>query len=253
MFIQSLARVGEMDIAFTSQNGPRSRVERRTEQVVSAAVQCFATSGYHNTTIKEIAETAGVSPGLIYSYVRDKEELLLLVFRAIFRKYQQEIPNKLVGIEDPLNRFCAAVRAYCEAVGSNVGATAVGYRESNSLSPANRTIVKALELETNRLVADTVVDCMNAGYFRLGNADVTAFRLVLFAHSWALKNWYFRNVITLDKYVEDGLDLFLHALLTRQGWRHWRVLNCTTPAAGDGSKPHVRPQKQTIAKTRRRR
>jgi AcrR family transcriptional regulator len=252
MFIQSLARIGEMDIAFTSRNEPRSRIERRTEQVVSAAVQCFAANGYHATTIKEIAEAAGVSPGLIYSYVKDKEELLLLVFKAIFRKYQKEIPKRLDGIEDPLARFCAALRAYCEAVGSNVGATAVGYRESKALAPDSRDIVKALELETNQLIAGTVRDCIKAAYFRPCDADLTAFRLVLFAHSWALKNWYFRGVVTLDKYIEDGLDLFLHGLLTRQGWRHWRTLNCTTPA-GDRSKRHGGQQKQTIAKTRRQR
>jgi AcrR family transcriptional regulator len=253
MFIQSLARGGEMDIAFTSHTEPPSRIERRTEQVVGAAVQCFAANGYHATTIKKIAETAGVSPGLIYSYVKDKEELLLLVFRAIFRRYQEEIPNKLLGIEDPLKRFCAALRAYCEAVGSNVGATVVGYRESNSLRPANRDIVKELELETNKLVAGTVQSCMKAGYFRSGNADLTTFRLVLFAHSWALKNWYFRNAITFDKYVEDGLDLFLHALLTPQGWRHWRTLNCIEHGLVVRSKPRIRSRKRKITQAKGRR
>jgi AcrR family transcriptional regulator len=242
-----------MDIAFTGQTEFPSRIERRTEQVVSAAVKCFAANGYHSTTIKEIAEAAGVSTGLIYSYVKDKEELLLLVFRAIFRRYQEEIPKKLEGVKDPLKRFCAALRAYCEAVGSNVGATAVGYRESNSLNPANRDIVKALELETNKLVAGTVQDCMKAGYFRSCNADLTTFRLVLFAHSWALKNWYFRDVITLDKYIEDGLDLSLHALLTPRGWRHWRTLNCTERAAAARSKSANPARKQRIAQTRRRR
>jgi AcrR family transcriptional regulator len=242
-----------MDIAFTSQTESPSRIERRTEQVVSAAVKCFAANGYHATTIKEIAETAGVSPGLIYSYVKDKEELLLLVFRAIFRKYQEEIPKKLDGVKDPLKRFCSALRAYCEAVGSNVGATAVGYRESNSLTPARRAIVKALELETNKLIAGTVQDCIKAGYFRSCNADLTTFRLVLFAHSWALKNWYFRDVITLDKYIEDGLDLFLHGLLTPQGWRHWRTLNCAEHAASMRSKRRTAPRKRKIAHTRDRR
>ncbi len=231
-----------MDTAFTSQTEPPGRIERRTEQVVSAAVQRFAANGYHGTTIKEIAETAGVSPGLIYSYVKDKEELLLLVFRAIFRKYQEEIPKKLDDVEDPLKRFCAALRAYCEAVGSNVGATVVGYRESNSLSPVRRKIVKTLELQTNSLITGTVQDCINAGYFRSCNLDLTTFRLVLFAHSWALKNWYFREIITLDSYIEDGLDLFLHALLTPVGWQHWRSLNCAEQTVAVRPKRRVQPR-----------
>jgi AcrR family transcriptional regulator len=228
-----------MDIEFTSQIEDAERVEWRREQVVSAAVQRFAVNGYHGTTIKEIAETAGVSPGLIYSYVKDKEELLLLVFMAIFKKYQEEIPRQLEGLHDPLQRFCAALRAYCESVGSNVGATVVGYQESKSLSPERRKIVKELELETNELIAGPVRECMRAGYFRSVNADLFTFRLVLFAHGWALKNWYFRDITTLDGYIEEGLNLFLHALLTPSGWQHWHSLIGKDQAAVPAAKRRV--------------
>ena len=213
-----------MDTNAARQSEHPDRVEWRREQLVRAAVQRFAINGYHRTTIKEIADTAGVSPGLIYSYVKDKEELLLFVFMAIFKKYQEEIPKQLEGMTDPLQRFCTAVRAYCESVGSNVGATVVGYQESRSLSRERRKIVKGLELETNELIAGPVKECMKAGYFRSVNADLLTFRLVLFAHGWALKQWYFRDIITLDGYIEEGLNLLLHALLTPSGWQHWHSL-----------------------------
>jgi AcrR family transcriptional regulator len=236
-----------MQIEFTSQVEDADRVEWRRQQVVDAAVQRFAVNGYHGTTIKEIAETAGVSPGLIYSYVKDKEELLLLVFMAIFKKYQEEIPRQLEGLSDPLARFCAALRAYCESVGSNVGATVVGYQESKSLSPEQRKIVKVLELKTNELVAGPVKQCMKVGYFRSVNVDLFTFRLVLFAHSWALKNWYFRDIITLDGYIEEGLNLFLHALLTPSGWQHWHSLigrNGAAQQKPQRAKPHPNLRKK---------
>ena len=105
-----------------------------------------------------------------------------------------------------------------------MGATVVGYQESRSLSRERRKIVKALELETNELIAGPVKECMKAGYFRSVNADLLTFRLVLFAHGWALKYWYFRDIITLDGYIEEGLNLFLHALLIPSGWQHWHSL-----------------------------
>ena len=250
MFIQSLARASDMDVTLTSQTEAPGRIERRTEQVVGAAVQRFAKNGYHGTTIKEIAETAGVSPGLIYSYVKDKEELLLLVFRAIFRTYQEEIPKALAGVNDPIKRFSAALRGYCKAVDRNVGATVVGYQESKSLSPERRKVVKALELETNRLIADTVRDCISAGYFRDVNPDLVTFRLVLFAHGWALKNWYFREVATLDRYIEDGLDLILHALLTPRGRRHWRSLNSAAPTIPRRPRRHAASRSKKMGRPR---
>jgi len=236
-----------MDIEFTSQVEDAERVEWRRDQVVRAAVERFAVNGYHGTTIKEIAETAGVSPGLIYSYVKDKEELLLLVFMTIFKKYQEEIPKQLEGVQDPLQRFCAAVRAYCESVGGNIGATVVGYQESKSLNPERRQIVKTLELETNELIAGPVRECMKAGYFRSVNVDLFTFRAVLFAHGWALKNWHFRDIITLRGYIEEGLDQFLHALLTPFGWQHWYALiggNEASPPQRAAAKRRVKPRKK---------
>ena len=233
-----------MDIELTSHVENPDRIEWRREQVVSAAVQRFSVNGYHGTTIKEIAETAGVSPGLIYAYVKDKEELLLLVFMAIFRKYQEEIPKKLAGLDDPLQRFCAALRAYCESVGSNVGATVVGYQESKSLSAARRKIVKALELETNELIAGPIKECMKAGYFRSVNAELFTFHVVQFAHGWALKHWHFREITTLDGYIEEGLNLFLHALLTPSGWQHWHSLIGSDHVVPPSAKRRAAPAKK---------
>lgn len=233
-----------MDIEIESHVENPDRIERRREQVVSAAVKKFAVNGYHGTTIKEIAEAAGVSTGLIYSYVKDKEDVLLLVFMAIFRRYQQEIPRQLEGVTDPLQRFCTAVRAYCEAVGSNVGATVVGYQESNALSPERRDIVKKLELKTNALISAPVEECIKAGYFRSVNVELLTFRVVLLAHGWALKNWYFRDRISLNGYIEEGLSLFLHALLTPSGWQHWRALN---EVAMQPSQPSKRPARRRKA------
>ena len=108
-----------MDINAARQSEHPDRVEWRREQLVRAAVQRFAINGYHRTTIKEIADTAGVSPGLIYSYVKDKEELLLFVFMAIFKKYQEEIPKQLEGMTDPLQ---SSVRP-CAPIANRWGAT----------------------------------------------------------------------------------------------------------------------------------
>jgi AcrR family transcriptional regulator len=55
--------------------------DRRT-QILDAALQVFSTKGYHKATNKDIAEAAGgISPGLIYWYFKDKEDLLLSLLR----------------------------------------------------------------------------------------------------------------------------------------------------------------------------
>ena len=53
--------------------GPTS--EERRQQIVEAAMSVFARKGYAGATNRDIALEAGVTPGLIYHYFRDKRDL----------------------------------------------------------------------------------------------------------------------------------------------------------------------------------
>ena len=61
----------------------------RRQQIIEAALKVFSTKGYHKATNKDIAQAAGgISPGLIYWYFKDKEDLFLSIIReraAIFQ------------------------------------------------------------------------------------------------------------------------------------------------------------------------
>lgn len=199
-------------------------VEKRREQFVAAAAELFGRNGFHTTTIKEIAQLAGVSAGLIYAYVKTKEDVLFLVLQNVLDSYAREIPKALEGVDDPIQRFCAAVRAYCEVVGAKPDATLLAYRETKSLGREQRAAIKEMELQSNRFIIDCVEDCVRSGYFRPVNVELVAYRIVLLAHGWALKAWRFREIVTLDQYIEEELDLFLHSLMTEAGWRHFREL-----------------------------
>ncbi len=226
-------RGGPVPVVIESRVDDPGRVEWRREQIVQAAVARFARAGYHGTTIKDIAESAGFSTGLIYSYVKDKEDVLFLVFMHIFETYQRHIPARLEGVDEPLQRLCTAVRAYCEAVDRNIGATVVGYRESASLRPELRKAVQRMELETNRLIAEPIEACIAAGYVEPGDVDLLTFDLVLMAHGWALKQWHFAGRVTLDAYVAEGLRLNLEGVLSDAGRRRLRAL--PAPPSSDGA------------------
>src|SRR5512138_1141609 len=91
-------------------------VQKRRAQIVAAAVELFSRQGYYNTTILDVARKAGVSAGLIYQYVSDKDDVLLLALMSVLDLYRQEIPRALEGISDPLGRCFEAIRAYCHVV-----------------------------------------------------------------------------------------------------------------------------------------
>src|SRR5262252_1664994 len=54
----------------------QTRAARR-DQIVAAALACFARTGYHATTMADVAAQAGVSKGTPYLYFDSKEALFL--------------------------------------------------------------------------------------------------------------------------------------------------------------------------------
>lgn len=54
--------------------------EQRRQQIIGGALQAFSTKGFDRASNRDIAEAAGIgSPGLIYHYFKDKEDLLYQV------------------------------------------------------------------------------------------------------------------------------------------------------------------------------
>ncbi len=218
-------------------------VHRRRGQIIAAAVELFARQGFYRTTIQEIAKLAGVSSGLIYQYVSDKEDVLLLSLLSVLDSYKHEIPAAMEGLSDPLARYRAAVQAYCRVVDQRREATVLAYRSTKSLPEDRRQLIKNHEIETNGLIEAALRDCIAEGLFREVNVELVTYQLVTFAHSWALKYWRLKQLVTLEEYIAHGLDFFARALLTPKGWRHYSKL-ADAGTAGPPKAIAAKPRKQ---------
>ena len=51
-------------------------LQRRGEEILDAALRCFARDGFHRSTMQDLAREAGISPGAIYRYFASKEEVI---------------------------------------------------------------------------------------------------------------------------------------------------------------------------------
>lgn len=52
------------------------RAEVQRERILQAAQKCFTEHGFHGASMAAIAETAQMSPGLIYRYFKSKSEII---------------------------------------------------------------------------------------------------------------------------------------------------------------------------------
>lgn len=195
-------------------------VEKRRAQFIDAAIELFGQRGYHVTTIRDIAQVAGVSIGLIYQYVEDKEDILFLALMQVLDQYIQEIPPAVARATNPIEKIDAAVSAYIHIIDKNVNATVLAYRETKSLRKERRTLIQQKELESNALIAECLMESIADGSMKAEtDVEMLTYQIVMFSHAWALKSWRFRPLMTVHQYIERGLRLILPSVLTAKGRR----------------------------------
>src|SRR5881394_1303068 len=89
----------------TAAQAPSRREERRIRQqdvsrsqLLDAAEEVFGRKGFHETTLKEVAELAEFSVGSVYSFFESKDDL----FRQIFvRRGAEFMPGLRAVLGDP--------------------------------------------------------------------------------------------------------------------------------------------------------
>ena len=186
----------------------------RSRQILDAAARLMERAGSEAVSMQALAKEAGVSVGLIYRYFGGKDEVLLAVIVEVLDAFAARVPEAIAAAgDDPVRRLAAAFGAYCAVIARYRHAAVLTYRESNSLSAEGRERIKALEIETSEPLRTAVRDGVDAGLLSVPNVDVVAYDLLLLAHAWALKHWYFEQTLTLDEYVAAQLALMLRALL----------------------------------------
>jgi AcrR family transcriptional regulator len=115
-----LHRMGDSLPEPTTSAAPLGRRERnkrdKRERIVGAASDLFREQGFEATTGRQICERAGIATGTLFLYVRDKRELLFLIFRPLAEGAFARLHDGLrenEGVVDGLMRlFGALLRVY---------------------------------------------------------------------------------------------------------------------------------------------
>jgi AcrR family transcriptional regulator len=69
----------------------------RKQHVVNKAHQLFIDKGYQATSIQDILDFSGISKGTFYKYFSSKSELLIAIYKTIYKKLEKERNELLIG------------------------------------------------------------------------------------------------------------------------------------------------------------
>jgi AcrR family transcriptional regulator len=101
---------------------PRLPAARRRRQLLDVALEVFATSGYHQTSMEEVAEAAGVTKPVLYQHFGSKRELYLELLEDVGGQMMAAVAKAVASARNPHQQVEAGFGAYFRFVEANESA-----------------------------------------------------------------------------------------------------------------------------------
>jgi AcrR family transcriptional regulator len=181
----------------------------RREQILALATGIFADKGYASTTVREIADAAGILSGSLYHHFPSKESMLHEIMHGFLDGTIEQYRATLARGGEPLDVLRALVHDAFESLGANPAALAVMINEFNFLVqfPHFAYLREGAE-ETERLWTGVVEEGMRTGTIR---ADIEPRMIYRFMRDtiWISVRWYHPD----GRYDPDQIaDFYLDVL-----------------------------------------
>ena len=91
---------------------PRLPAARRRRQLLDVALDVFAASGFHQTSMEDVAEAAGVTKPVLYQHFQSKRQLYLALLDEVGQRLRQTIEEAGSDTGGPRAQVEAGFRAY---------------------------------------------------------------------------------------------------------------------------------------------
>ncbi|MHA6793365.1 TetR/AcrR family transcriptional regulator [Pseudonocardia bannensis] len=193
-----------------------ARTRLRREEIVAAAARIFATAGYHNVGMRDIADAVGIRGASLYHHFPSKEEILYAVCLSVTREPNEENLLLLDAPGTPSQRMAALVRAHLRHLHRRRVEHLVGLHELNSLAPEHRAEIDGYRRYYQRRVRDVVVAGVRTGEFRVPDARLAAFGLLDMLNG--ISNWFHDDgVLGLEQVVDGYVELIVGRMLGSSG------------------------------------
>ncbi len=163
----------------STQRREREREEMQ-ERILSAAMRLFISEGYESVTIRRIADEVEYTPGAIYSYFADKDEIVFALCKKA-AELLNGLFKPLMLVANPFERLTAIGRVYMQF--------ALEHRSYYDLmfimsAPAPKMVEEGWDegFQAFYMLRETVQECMDAGYLPKTDANIAAFAMWSLVH-----------------------------------------------------------------------
>ena len=193
----------------TSQVTDEKRLQQGKDRIASAAISLFLLDGYHNTSVREIAQKAGLSVGSVFNYFISKEEILFFLLsysqsraEGMLQEQRAEFERLKQDETSPRKLFLCVYERYAALTDELRRYAVLAYQETKSLTRTERKRFLEGEERIQNFFEDIIAHGVEQGAFPAGNIHLKAHCLLVLAQSWAVRHWALTSFTKLDDYLE---------------------------------------------------
>ena len=187
--------------------------ELKRASIVRAAAQCFNRSGFHGTSMDDIADRLGVTKAALYRYVSNKHELLYASFNMAMDSSFATLETAERQSASGLEKLRAAVSGYLTELIGRLGHPVV-LLEDKALRPEQQRAIIRRRDQAERRYRALVEEGIRDGSIGPCNPKIAVFAL-MGAINWVPK-WYRPDgELSAAEVVEALVDLITSGLAAR--------------------------------------
>jgi AcrR family transcriptional regulator len=169
----------------------------RRDQIITAGLACFARSGYHATTMADVAAQAGVSKGTPYLYFGGKQALFLALHEQWDCGARQRVDDEVAALPEAerqsprtvLGAVAAAIAAHVQAE-SETCRVLMEARALAAHEPVIAAAVRAADQQMHRQLEELFAAGVAAGEWPAGIDPGLAARLFAAGLYGLMAQWH---------------------------------------------------------------
>lgn len=189
---------------------PEQSNESRRDELLRIAAGLFAEKGFKNTTVRDIADAAGILSGSLYHHFDSKEsmvdEILVNFQTELFGRYDEILASDL----DARSKIERAVRLSFETIDTRGPEVAIFQNDADFLGKFERFSYLAERNAQSRQVWMTLLEEGTAAGVLRKDLDIQLVYRFIRDTVWVAVRWYRPGG---DLSHDDVADQYLHILL----------------------------------------
>lgn len=204
----------QADKAGTRRRSATAVGSARRQQVLAIAARLFATRGYAQTTVRDIADEAGILSGSLYHHFDSKETMAFEVLSDFMGTLLERFNTVVADSENPRAALDGLVRAAYTAIHEQQHAVATYQNESALFASVPKLrFVQDAGKEIEKIWRGVLEDGKEQGYFRPEIDPALAYVSIRDA-VWSAVKWYSPKGRYPHDVLADQFLTLLHSGLT---------------------------------------